>query len=225
MNELFEAIRRFLAARGISEDRTEFYSYGDVFTIICTVKMVPAGKKVEENVTLRCHFRFEQSSRRTKSGIRTVTFGKWKYRNPLQYVDRIVADMLKELPDKLELEKNRWMASSKRAEAAKIGELLQGTGLYMMVDTSTDELILSFRHRDKLTVMEAANFLQDSGFCGRTSDRTPQADEEKFTTRNMLSLFQSLTEEEQMNFLHRVPAELITAVHLEQTEENAEAQS
>jgi hypothetical protein len=220
MRKLFEAIQRFLAQRfGITEDRTYFQDYNNTFTIKCTVKMVPDGKKVEEDVNLYCSFYFNESNRRAKGGQRTVTFGDYKYRRPLEYVDKIVVDMLKRLPAKLEEEKARWLASSRRAEAAKIGALLQGTGLFMSSDSCTDGLILSFRHHDKLTVMEAANFLQDNGFCGRTSERPPQADEVKFIVRNMLDLFNLLTEEERFAFLQNLPMDLITAVHLNQTTE------
>lgn len=176
MRELIEAVRLRLEEYGIDNTST---MYNTLYVGGCSY--------------------YFYSRRGTTVIIDNVTF-----RRSNSQVDKIVKHILSTLKKKLAEQAQSKERDRRTEEANKIDRLLSGTGISIHGDYDKDELILTFRHPDKATIMAAADHLQDSGFAQLTSEAAPVAGEEDFNARHMFRLFRLLGEEERINFIRSI---------------------
>lgn len=177
MQELIEAVARQLAAVGITNVRVSRGSYShDLY------------------VGGAAYYFHNRRGR-------TVRIDGEVFRGGKNQVALIVDHILKTLGEKLTQVAKSEELERRTAEADKIATLLQGTGISVYADGVKDELVLTFRHPDKGTIMAAADFLQDNGFAQRSSEVVPEANEEQFIASHMRRLFDMLTAEEKLVFM------------------------
>lgn len=119
-----------------------------------------------------CEFNFSRRSGQ-RSSVRME--GKREmFRYPYK-VAEVATEILKVLPKKIEERKKIVEQRKLYEEARDLNRVVTGTNLSM--DAYNGKFRLTFEHADKSTIMAAADFLQDNGFC---ESSTPQQDEEMF---------------------------------------------
>ncbi len=122
-----------------------------------------------------CYFYAE----RARGGRGTIKFLGWYFRVPYNQkgVKQAAALVVKELPEKMKELKARQEQQKKREESQTINRALSATKSLCFFN-SGDNYCVQFSHPDKLTVMAAAEYLQDGGFCDL---QPPKVSEEDFT--------------------------------------------